>query len=283
MGAAAEIGLTFSRELRRNLRSVKGIVSSLLFLLGGAGALLIYVNVSREMDRLGPGFDSSARDQMRRAGLRALYDDPSTADHLIGAPTALFFLYKATLFFLPILCILVGYDQLSGDLQYRTIRYATVRSRRESLVVGKALGTWVAASLIALGLQVFAWILTIARGDATVGVTVAYGMQFWLATVIYSSGFVGLTMLLSGAFKTPMLALLTTLAAAFGWWLLRAIVQIPSLKPTMGWLGAIVPGEWEPRLLSPDVTRFAVGALALLVIGAVGTLGACGLLRSRDV
>lgn len=282
MSVAAEVGITFARELRRNLRSSKGIVSALLYLLGGAGALLIYVSVNNELARYGD-MPQSARDELRRRVLASLYDDPNTVAHLVRAPMLLHFLYTATLFFLPVLCMLVGYDQLAGDLQYRTIRYATVRSRRESLVIGKTLGVWASGSILAFALHLFAWILTIARGDAPAALTLQFGLQFWLASVVFAAAFVGLTAVLSSAFRTPILALLTTFAASFGWWLLRHIVQFPTLKPGGGWLAYLTPGEWESRLLSPDVVTFAIGAAVLLAFGVVLTAGACLVMRSRDV
>src|ERR1035437_9751775 len=109
MSVAAEIGLTFARELRRNLRSAKGLVSSLLFLLGGAGALLLYVGASREMAGVTHG-DPAAAAEIQRGLILSLYEDPATVDYLVAAPPALFWLYKTSLFFLPILVILIGYD-----------------------------------------------------------------------------------------------------------------------------------------------------------------------------
>jgi hypothetical protein len=274
MSVASEVGITFARELRRNVRSAKGIVSGLLFLLGGAGAVMIYTNVNQEIGRAGVTDITPAK----RMALQAMYDDPNTVDHLVRAPALLGFLYGATLIFLPMLCILIGYDQLAGDLQYRTIRYATVRARRESLVIGKALAVWAAASIVALALHAFAWIFLIARGEANAGVTLTYGLQFWVAAVLFSAGYVGLTMLVSGAYKTPVLALLTTLLAAFAWWLMRAY-----FKTRVEWIAALAPGSWEPRALSPDVARWGVGAVALLAFGVAGVAGACAWLRSRDV
>ena len=46
MSPATEAGLTCLREMRRNLRSAKGVVMGVLFLLGGAAASLIYAAVS---------------------------------------------------------------------------------------------------------------------------------------------------------------------------------------------------------------------------------------------
>ncbi len=283
MTVAAEIGLTLARELRRNLRSAKGLVSALLFLIGGAGTLLAYVSVSRELGTLAGEVPSVARAEAQRQALQYLYHDPATVQHLLGAPPLLLFLYKATLFFLPMLCMLIGYDTLASELQHRTLRFATVRAHRESIVTGKFLGAWVAAAAIALALDAVAWAIAISRGEASVVTTVAYGLQLWLATVVFSAGFVGLTTFVSGLFRSPGLALLTTLAAAFFWWLFGAIVRMPSLSPTVGWLANVTPGEWESRLLSPDVFRSGGAAAVLVALGIAGLAGACAVLRGRDV
>lgn len=283
MTIAAEIGWTLARELRRNLRSAKGIVSGLLFLLGGAGALLVYVSVTRELVTTGSSLPGAARDEVRMRALEALYRDPATVQHLLGAPPLLLFLHASTLVFLPLLCMLAGYDTLAGELQYRTVRFATVRAHRESLVVGKFLGVWATVAIIDLVLSAAAWAIAVSRDEAPASTTVAYGLQLWLATVVFTGGFVGLTTFVSGLFRTPMLALLTTLCAAFFWWLLRHIVGLPDLAPSVGWLANVTPGEWEPRLLSPDVLRAGGAAAALVALALAGLAGACVLLRRRDV
>ncbi|MEI8258901.1 MAG: ABC transporter permease subunit [Deltaproteobacteria bacterium] len=283
MTVAAEIGLTLARELRRNLRSAKGLVSALLFMLGGAGTLLVYSSVTHELATVGGDIPAGAGDEVRRRALEALYHDPATVQHLLGAPPLLLFLHTATLFFLPVLCMLIGYDTLAGELQHRTLRFATVRAHRESLVTGKFLGVWVAAGIMTLALDMMAWAITISRGEASPATTVAYGLQLWLATMVFSAAFVGLTTFVSGLFRSPVLALLTTLAAAFFWWLLRHIVGMATLAPSVGWLANITPGEWEPRLLSPDVLRSGGAAAALVALGLAGLAGACVVLRRRDV
>ncbi len=280
MSVAAEVGITVARELRRNLRGAKGISAALLYLLGGAVALLLYVNLNSEFATEVP---EPARVEVRRRVFEAIYHDAPTVEFLAHAPTLLFFLYGATLIFLPLLCMLIGYDQISGDLQYRTIRFATGRARRESLVVGQALGVWASTSILAFALHLLAWVITIARGDASVGETLAYGLRFWFAGVLFASGYVGLTMLLSSASRTPILTLLSTLGAATSWWLLRHIARSDALDSSVGWLAYLAPGEWEPKLLSPDVARFGIGAAVLLAFGVVLTAGACLVMRSRDV
>jgi ABC-type transport system involved in multi-copper enzyme maturation permease subunit len=281
MTVAAEIGITFGRELRRNLRSAKGLATSLLYLLGGLGALLIAVSINKEISRFGQEVTPEMRREMRRQVLARLYDDPNTVDHLASAPELLLALHTATLFFVPLLVMLIGYDQIAGDLQYRTIRFATVRSRRETLVLGKTLGVWATSSLLTMVLHVFAWTILVVRGEDPANV-VKYGLHFWVCSTIYSFVYVGLTMAVSSATKTPILALLSTLGVAFAWSISRQIVRFSTNNPH-NLYDTLTPGHWEPNLLSPSAGTFLGGAGALFAFGAFFVVIACAVTRSRDV
>jgi Cu-processing system permease protein len=290
MSMSAEIAVTCARELRRNLRSAKGLVSLILFLMGGGLAVLVLVRVNRALqetglDRMTPEMRAAARETAWRQFLTQVYEgDQRVVDSLVHAPPLLYFLYGATLVFLPMLVILIGYDQTAADLQYRTLRYTTVRSHRASLVVGKALAVWLVASAISLVLYAITWVTMIARGDATAAATLSYGVRFWCMTAIFAAAYAGLTALVSSFFKTPVLALLTTIAVAFGLWIIKQILtNVRSLPEWVASLRYAIPGTWEPYLLSPRVEDFGLGTLVCVGFGALCTAAACFSLAKRDV
>ena len=49
MNPVTEVQLTCLRELRRNLRSAKGLIMGVLFLLGGGATSLMYVAISKAL------------------------------------------------------------------------------------------------------------------------------------------------------------------------------------------------------------------------------------------
>jgi ABC-type transport system involved in multi-copper enzyme maturation permease subunit len=282
MSVASEIGITFGRELRRNLGSGKGIAAALLYVLGGVGVFLVGVSLNNEIARYGHEVTPEMRRELRRQVLSRLYDDPNTVDHLSSAPELLLGLHTAALFFLPLVVMLIGYDQLAGDLQFRTIRFTTVRSRRETLVLGKALGLWATTSILALALHVIAWTILVVHGDSDPTTVVKFGLHFWLCSAIYSFVYVGLTIAVSSTMKTPILALLTTCVVAFAWWLSRHIVHLATNSAHSAY-DVFTPSYWAPSLLSPALGTFMGAASALIAFGAVFLVAACAVIQSRDV
>jgi hypothetical protein len=131
MTPLSEVGLTCLREMRKNLRSAKGIVMGVLFLLGGGAASLIYVALSAFADRLRDGREVP-EDQIR-AIREELWKGVYNADvgaYLSHSPLIFVALFKATLWFIPFMTLMIGFEQIAGDLQHRTIRYTAVRARR---------------------------------------------------------------------------------------------------------------------------------------------------------
>ncbi|MEZ4295947.1 MAG: hypothetical protein R3B70_13310 [Polyangiaceae bacterium] len=67
----------------------------------------------------------------------------------------------------PFFVLLIGFDQIAGDIQHRAIRYIAGRSRRESIVVGKALGVWAVISVMLLVLHIAVWVVMPATGSTS--------------------------------------------------------------------------------------------------------------------
>jgi len=284
MNPLAEIYLVAMRELRRNLRSAKGLVASLLFLLGGTVAILLYYSFKSKV--IDPAINSMSAAQIHQAKHELfiqLYSDLPTALHLENAPEVGLFVYNATLFFLPVLAMLIGYDQLAGELQHRSIRYTAIRARRPSLVVGTVLGSWLTVTLLSLFLHLLAGVLAASRGAAPGRAPIAYALQFWLAGVVYVSGYSALTSFVSGLFRTPILALMASFGSALVLWVARMIGQTRRFTDVLGWVQYGSPGYWESWMLAPEPQRFVLGALASLgIAAALVTLSSVALWR-RDL
>jgi hypothetical protein len=178
--------------------------------------------------------------------------------------------------------MLISYDQIAGELQYRTLRFTVLRARRESLVLGKALAMWATASILALALNVVSWFVLMARGES-LALCAKYGLRFWLAATLFAGAYSAFAVFVSGFFKTPVIALFVTLVGALCWWLLKALTWSETVKNAVPWIAKLTPGEWEPQLLSPDLTTFLSGAGMMLLFQVVFIAGAAILLRRRDV
>jgi ABC-type transport system involved in multi-copper enzyme maturation permease subunit len=282
MSPAMEAVLTAQREIRRNLRSTKGIAMFVLFFLGGAVPSVLQVLFLKLVDRTTMAeLPPEQQRELFEQGLARLYDD-ATAHYLSACPPVLFgFLYKGTLLFLPLLILLVGFDQIAGEVQHRSIRYLVGRARRPALVAGKALGVWAVSAIMILVLHATVWLVMLVRGNNPASVVLAWGPRLWLFSVASAAAYVGLTMLVSSFFRTPIVALFVGVGLLFFLWLTSTLFGLFDATQAVTW---IFPDAYESKLLiSPEPLKVLGGVAALLAWGAVMVAAAAGIVSKRDL
>jgi len=281
MSPVTEAGLTALRELRRNLRSTKGIAMFVLFFLGGAipsvGQILLSQVVDTKTMLEAP---LEIRQELFENFLLQIKYDAVTAKHLSKCPPELFtYLFKGALFFLPWLILLVGFDLIAGEIQHRSIRYLAGRARRSALVAGKALGVWGVIAVMTLVLDVTVCTVMLIKGGYPVGLVFSWGSRIWIFTVAAAASYVGLTTLVSAFFRTPIVALFVGMAVMFvvllmGWGLYKA--ELPA-----EWA---FPSVYESKILvSADPLHVVGGIAALIAWGAVMVAGAAAIVSRRDI
>jgi ABC-type transport system involved in multi-copper enzyme maturation permease subunit len=285
MLSAREVGIVAQRELYRNLRSTKGIAMFSLFLLGGlVFSMLVSTIVGVVLKRAAQqaGMTSVPDDiqrQLFEMYLSEFYDEP-TAKHLGAAPAVLYFLFKGTLVFLPFLVLLVGFDQLAGEIQHRTIRYTVGRAQRASVVVGKALGVWGVISVMVLVLHVTVWIFVLARGGGSFGQVLSWGGRFWLFSSVCAAAYVGFSAIVSALFRTPIVALFVGAGAGALLWLVYGILGLFEKTQPATWA---FPNAYEKLLVLPGPLQILGGSALFIAWGALCVAGATLILIKRDV
>lgn len=200
--------------------------------------------------------------------------------YLAEVPVIVLFFYKFALFFLPLLIALMGFDQISGELSTRSLRYVSLRARRGSLLAGKVLAQ--AAVLLGLTalLNVAVFVYAAATTDAFhVAAGLAAMVRFWLLALVYVSAYLGLTALCSALFRTPIVSLLTALCALFVFWLTAILGKFES----MSFLRWLTPSTYEQGLVSLELTRALGSAGAYALFASVFLALAWAALRWRDL
>lgn len=289
-----EVGIVAQREILRNIRSTKGIAMFALFLLGG---LVFSVLVSTILQFLLAGL-------ARKAGMKEIspelqrqlfdrylvetYDGDAIPRYLGSAPAVLYFLFQGTLVFLPLLVLLVGFDQIAGEIQHRTIRYSAGRAGRASIVVGKALGVWGVISVMVLVLHLTVWTLVLVRGGGTVSQVVAWGPRFWLFSVVCAAAYVGFSAIISSLFRTPIVALFVGAGAGAALWLgYKILYLISGSELSIAHLGRAgmwaFPNNYEQLLVSPAMGTVLGGTALFLGWGALCVAAATGIVTRRDI
>jgi ABC-type transport system involved in multi-copper enzyme maturation permease subunit len=266
------------RELRKNFRSIKGIALGILTLLGGSGiALLIakaYEFKRQELGQVSP----EAIHEARLAILKKAYE-VDTATWLADAPDALLGLLNLTIWLTPLLIALMGFDSIAPDIQHRSVRYWTLRTRRWSYFLGKWAGLWATVSIVTFALDLFVWVFTIARGDAAAGATISWGLRFWLISLPMSAAWCGIAVLISSLFRSPIVALLTTFGAFFVLWVAFLVGAVAHWEP----LVYVYPNHYDYFLLNPRPDRIGIGVLACLGMTGLYVITGSTLFARRDV
>ena len=277
MLSATEVGIVAKRELLRNLRSTKGIAMFVLFFLGGLIPAVVRLMLKKMAGEEVP-------DDVLRAGFETFlakrHGSELVAKHLAHSPPTLYFLFEGTLTFLPLLVLLVGFDQLAGEIQHRTIRYSAGRATRTSIVVGKALGIWGVVAVMISVLHLTVWIIAMIQGGRDTGAILSWGARMLLFSVFCAGAYVGFASLMSSLFRTPIVALFVGSGIGFAIWLLNAILGYFPSTERVTW---IFPNRYESLLHEPDPLSI-LGGLALFVAwGAVCVAASSLVVVRRDV
>ncbi|MGA7122746.1 MAG: ABC transporter permease [Polyangiaceae bacterium] len=281
MNPVHEIGLLAARELRRGIRSAKGIALGGLTLLGAFVASLVCVWIEGADRAKGSAESTQAYVELKRQLLEQATGDAKFADYLASIPTSLLIFLKITVWLSPLLVALLGFDAVSGELQHRTVRFWTVRSRRSSYLAGKLVGLWLLVGAVALALNVLAGSVALTRGYVTPGELVQWGARSWFVAFFISGAWAAVAIFVSSCFRTPILALLTTFAVFFVSWIAGAGGFVSrqrhafeaGIAPRMSWYEYFYPNAYDTLLLSPETTK-VLTALGILVGFMMITLAA---------
>jgi ABC-type transport system involved in multi-copper enzyme maturation permease subunit len=272
----AEVQLVTARELRKSFRSVKGIVLAAVTIAGGTAVAMLFAWVERaRLEKLPPGIDPhDAQVQI----FSQIYG-PETGKRLADCPYSLWIMLVATLWLSPMLVALLDFDSVSGELQHRTVRFWTVRTRRSSYMLGKFLGAWLSVLAVTLGMNVIVWGTTHLVGGVALGSVLAWGTGFFAVSIPITAAWSGIATLVSSQIRSPMLALLLIFATFFGLWLLRVGAGFAQAE----WLALLYPNFYDDFLLSPVSGQVAKGLLGTGLITGVTTAAATWLFSRRDV
>jgi ABC-type transport system involved in multi-copper enzyme maturation permease subunit len=271
-----EVGLVLMRELFRSLRSAKGIVLGLMTVIGGVGTTLIGLYVQAKMYQ---SMGSQSGRMARRSGLELAYGK-DIAEALSPAPEVMLAMFSSTLTLSALLAAFVGYDAISSELQYRAVRYSTVRARRDNFVIGKFLGAFCVASLMTFTIHAISWILLIVQSDTPIDVTLGMGPKLWLLTLPISFAWCALVAFASSIVKTPILALLATILTMLVTWMCYGVGRA---FDKYEWLSWVHPGGYDRLLLDPDPMKLVQGLGASFAWAAVFIAGAIFVTTKRDV
>jgi ABC-type transport system involved in multi-copper enzyme maturation permease subunit len=290
LSPAVETRLVAFREFRRNVRSLKGVALGVITLLGAFVAALACVS-SEGAGRASAAAENEVYEELKRRAIEKATGDAALAAYIASAPSSLLTFLKITIWLAPLLVALIGFDAVAGELQNRTVRYWTVRSRRSSYFVGKLIGLWAVVALVMLAIHVLADGVAFAHGYVTLAQLFTWSVRFWLVGVLIAGAWAAIATFISALFRAPVVALMTTFAVFFGLWLCGTIAfasrtmkdlttDITSAPP---WYEYLYPNAYDSMLLSPDAGKAVTATVVLVGFVAIVMVGGSVLFQRRDV
>lgn len=300
-----EIGAIWRGETRRALKSGRVLVLLILFLLFVGLALTIGAGLSRMAESItmggAPSSATAAEDTGSRKQIlqRLITDDPAMLDSLAAIPLLLLGVFKITLRFLPLFIALMGFDQLSGDVGNKSIRYLVVRVKRSSIILGKLLSQMTLFALLMSLCTVLMVMVTKILNPLFAPADVAlWTGKLILSSLVLALAYLSLTALLSALVKQGGVSLVLNIIALFVIWFIALVggwFRFPGEEVVPGTLSMVKPESlwayfrytsvWQygDDLLHPHWGRFLTAALVHVGFGLV-FLGLAHLaLRRRDL
>ncbi len=191
------------------------------------------------------------------------------ADYLLKEKPALISAFIIVLiFFLPFLISLGAFNQTSGDIANRGLRYQLLRTERPNIFLGRFIGTFL-FSLIVLAILVgvvMAYLVFKARFYDS-GSVVLWLAQGYLAMAIYSLPWVALCAWVSTGIDSPFGALVID-QLLIGFWPILVYMAKGAL-PAAGNLGYLMPWGWKWWLVHPSPLHWLVGTVVMLAFTAL--------------
>jgi ABC-type transport system involved in multi-copper enzyme maturation permease subunit len=290
LSPATEIQLIVFRELRRSVRSVKGIIIGVITLLGAVAASFLVVFAQGATLQRAEGSEALVT-EARRQGFLAQFGDADLAARLASMPESLYSFLDITVWLSPLLVALLGFDLIAGELQHRSVRFWTVRARRSSYFAGKLLGLWLLVGLITFVLNAIVGCVALAKGAVTAGELLRWGPGCWLIAFVLAGAWTAVAVFISSCTRQPIVALLTTFATFFVLWAANAIGLALRVKDAlstgaigpMRWCQYLYPNTYEHMLLSPRAATLLVGLFVPLAFVAASIGGGSLVFGRRDI
>jgi ABC-type transport system involved in multi-copper enzyme maturation permease subunit len=161
-----------------------------------------------------------------------------------------------------------GFNQLSGDIANRGLRYLLLRTGRLNIVVSRLLGTLVFSALTSLFTMVVVIAYLAIRYDIyPVGDLVRWGLYGWGVLNLFSLPYLALCTWISTAIASPFGALAIAQLAIGAPIVLIKYSQMMldrGGRGGMDWLEKLTPWGWKFDLLHPDAGTAGLAAAVML-------------------
>lgn len=185
----------------------------------------------------------------------------------------------------PFMVAFGGFNQLSGDIANRGLRYLLLRTGRVNIVVARLVGTFLFSALTSLfTIAVVIAYLGMRYDLYSWGNLAGWGLYGWAALNLFSLPYLSLCTWISTAIGSPFAALaIAQIAVGIPIVLVKWAQLLIGARFDLAWLDRITPWGWKFDLFHPDVAVVGLGTAVMLgFFAAFLSLGIRNFLR-RDL
>jgi hypothetical protein len=258
MSPLKEVGLVVTHEFKQvflSLRSVLFFViyGGMSFLVGSAHGKIVGFFDKKVAEKLG----NISPEDLENSGMSAtkafteLFDQSPelidvfggqhAADGLMDGslPVVVFVLMLLSMWFLPVLIIIIGFDRISEDLNGKFSRFIFLRLRRGTYLCGKIIAQWLCALLIIGIVHVLLLGLASTHEVFDVSQILRAAPKFWLGMTVYLMAYIAFAAVFSSTFTPPFAALALSLIAIMGMGIFSLFDEVQAF-----WIGDLALPLW---------------------------------------
>ena len=208
--------------------------------------------------------------------------NPWTHFLLDEKPALLSAIFLVLLFGMPFVISFLAYNQVSGDIQSRGLRYLLLRTERSNIYFGRFLGTVLfSTAVIAAIVATITFYLSVKTKIYPVMALTGWAACGFLALSILMVPYIALCSLISASVDSPFLSLILAKLAITGV-LLGGLLGSIAWKPAKYIMYAL-PWGWQPHLLHPSPAHWLGSALACLAYAAIFLMLGYYRFEKRDI
>ena len=193
-------------------------------------------------------------------------------EHLVIERPPILSAYLVVLFVIvPFTACLGAFNQLSGDIGTKGLRYLLLRTERINIIVARFLGTLLFTAAVTLAVILIVVVYISVNFDSeSFGSLLAWGLRGWLATMAFSLPYICLCTLISASIDSPIIALfLCLLTTGFPIIVINIAQTVTQSQLDLEWLDLVTPWGWKFDLLHPSFGKAALAYLIMLISSAL--------------
>lgn len=168
------------------------------------------------------------------------------------------------LFFLPFIVGLGAFNQLSGDIQYKGLRYLLLRTERANIFLGRFIGTVIFTMIVWAIVLAIVFLYLVFKADFyPAGTVFLWMLQGYVAMILLSLPYIALCAWMSAVLDQPfgtlaICQLLMIFPPVF-------VALAKQIEPNLACIGWVLPWAFKYTLLHPNILYFLGAALYMLV------------------